>query len=182
MPPRSGPRTPSYGPRGYLPERAAHRARKIILREQMGLAWPLAAAGAGILLAVVGIAFLLRSGPPGEPYAPAGEIAAVARNAAEVIQIEGTDQSVLTVRGGGTVRTFAAPEEPLLFCQESRRLESPSGAVWTLEGILVGGGGQSLRPAPSLVYDGVLYIDTEALRTAAPPPASPRGETTACRS
>jgi hypothetical protein len=187
--PSSSPRTgsapagdaaPGYGPRGYLPERAARRARKIILREQMGLGWPLAAITAGVVLAVVGIAFILRSGPPGAPYAPAGAIDALARNSAQVMRVEGTNQEVLAVRGGGTVRVFAAPADPLRFCEESRRLESPSGAVWTLEGILVGGEEASLRPASSLVYDGVLYVDTVALDTAEPVRASPRGETPSC--
>jgi hypothetical protein len=179
-PPRAQQDAPDYGPRGYLPERAARRARKIILREQMGLHWPLAAVGAAIALALVAVAFLLRSGAPDAPFAPAGDIEQVGRHNAAIVKVEATGEDVLAVRGGGRVRAFAPPEGEVRFCQESRRLESPSGSVWTLEGVLVGGEGSGLRPAESVVYEGVLYVDTRALETAAPMPANPRGETPTC--
>nr|MBA2530088.1 adenosylcobinamide-GDP ribazoletransferase [Euzebyales bacterium] len=62
---------PDYGPRGYLPERAAKRARKIVLREQMGPAWPLAAVAAALLVGATGLWYLVTAGrPPGPPYTP----------------------------------------------------------------------------------------------------------------
>jgi hypothetical protein len=167
-----------YGPRGYLPERAARRARKIVLREQMGLGWPLAAIVAAAVVAAVGVAFLLRSGPPGAPFRPAGPLEAVPASSAVTLPVEGADAEVLVARAAGGLRTYAAPGAQVAWCARSRRLESPAGQVWTPEGILVGGTGDSLRPLPSTVYDGTLYVDPAA--AGAPLPADPRGETPAC--
>lgn len=169
---------PDFGPRGYLPERAARRARKIVLREQMGVGWPLAAVGAAILVVAVGIAFLLRSGPPAPPFRPAGPLARLAPSSAQVVPLEGPQGDVLVVRAGGGVRTFAPPPGPIGWCETSRRLESPDGQVWTLDGLLVGGGGTSLQPLPSTVYDGELYVDPTDPGPV--PPADPREETAAC--
>jgi hypothetical protein len=64
-------RDPEFGPRGYLPERAAKRARKIILREPLSLAWVIGAILAGLALVIAGVLFLQRDdplrAPPTEP-------------------------------------------------------------------------------------------------------------------
>ncbi|HUG87123.1 MAG TPA: hypothetical protein VMM13_21320, partial [Euzebya sp.] len=49
---------PEFGPGGYLPARAAQRARKIVLREQMGLHWAVAAVVAGLLILAITIPFV----------------------------------------------------------------------------------------------------------------------------
>jgi hypothetical protein len=63
------------------------------------------------------------------------------------------------------------------YCPASRRLEAP-GRVWNLRGRLVGGNGTSLRPVPSRVHDGTVYVDP-AVPTTAPAPAD-HGETPVC--
>ncbi|HVL99055.1 MAG TPA: hypothetical protein VM324_07170 [Egibacteraceae bacterium] len=166
-----------FGPRGYLPRRAAQRARKIVLREQMGLGWPLAAVAAAVLVAVVGAVFLLtRATPPAPPFVPVAPIDAVDPAGATAFDVAGAPFDVLVVRIGGGLRTFAAPEEPVVYCTASRRLESPE-RVWNLRGRLVGGEGESLRVLTALLHEGVVYVDPSP--AAAPPPV-PAGETPGC--
>src|SRR5690606_17036265 len=56
---------PDFGPSGYLPPRAARRARKIMLREPLGLQWAVAAVVAGLLVLLAGAGYLLwQSRPP----------------------------------------------------------------------------------------------------------------------
>jgi hypothetical protein len=164
---------PEYGPRGYLPPRAARRARKIVLRERMGLQWPVAAVVAGVLVVLVGAVYLLRSGPPGAPFVPLGPVPAVEG----VTPARAAGDPLLVAVVAGRVGVFADPGVPVTWCAASRRLESPDGRVWTPEGILVGGDGASLRPVPSTVHGGELYADP---RTATDLPPDPRGERPAC--
>jgi len=168
---------PAFGPRGYLPERAARRARKIVLREQMGLGWPLAAVAAALLVAGVGVTFLARSGPPDDPLRAAGPLAEVAAGTAGVVAVEGGGE-VLVVRAGGRVRTFAPPDGTVRWCEDSSRLEAADGRVWTLDGILVGGDGGGLRAVPSSVYGDTVYADVTS--PGRDLPADPGGETPAC--
>jgi hypothetical protein len=176
-----------FGPRGYLPERAAKRARKIVLREQMGLQWPIAAVVAALLVLVAGGVFLaVGTGPPDPPYQPVVEVEQVDPRGAEVLPAGRTSDEALTapaqdlvvVRAGGGVRVYLAPTEEVAHCPASGRIESPDGAVWNTNGRLVGGDGESLRPVPAQAYDGVLYVDEGA--AGPPPPAEPAGERPAC--
>jgi hypothetical protein len=161
---------PQFGPGGYLPERAAKRARKIILREQMGMGWPVAAVVAGVLLLALGAVYLVtRTGPPGEPYTAVADLEDVDPRGLAVLDA-GADQ-VLVVRAGGGVRTFAAPPAPVVYCEESRRLEGADGSVWAVNGRVQAGPGVSLAPLPTLVYDGVVYVDPTA--PGPPPPPDP---------
>lgn len=168
---------PDFGPRGYLPQRAAQRARKIVLREQMGLGWPLAAATAAVVVAAVGAVFLLtRDEPPAPPYTPAVPLEQVDPRGAAVVDVAGIGD-VLVVRAGGGVQVFGAPERDAVYCPASGRLEAP-GAVWNLNGRRVGGDGPSLQPVPTDVHGGTVYVDP----TRRPPPPSPlpAGEQPAC--
>lgn len=170
---------PDYGPGGYLPPRAAQRARKIVLRERMGLQWPIAAGVAAVIVALGGVLFLLRgAGPPGEPFVPVARLNALQPGASEVADVRGT--KVLLVRAAGGVHAFVAPHggEPR-FCDASGRLEG-DGRVWTLEGRLVGGAGDasSLARVPVTVSDGVLYVDPTAPEPA--PEPSGAGESPQC--
>ena len=174
-----------YGPSGYLPQRAATRARKIVLRAPMGLQWPVAAGVAAVLVLVLGVVYVMtRTGPPADPYVQAGSLSAVDPRGSAVLPVAG--EQALVVRGGGGVNAFLAPDarNPLLtaeaaWCTDSRRIESADGRVWTADGRLVGGAGESLTPLNVSVYDGDLYIDVRTARPA--PPASPRGEEPPCR-
>lgn len=169
------PPDPEYGPRGYLPDRAAKRARKIILREQMGLGWPVAAVVAAVLLAILGIVYLVtQTGPPGPPHRELGALEDFGSAAA----VEAAGDTVLVVRAGGGVRAFAHPGAAVTWCPASRRLEGRDGTVWTVTGRLVGGDGRSLAPLPVQVHDGRLFVDpSNPLRPPAPHDA---GEVPAC--
>lgn len=167
-----------FGPRGYLPRRAAQRARKIVLREQMGLGWPIAAVAAAVVVALVGVVFLVtRSAPPGPPFVAVGPIAAAAPGGIATVPLDGAAHDVLVVRAGAGLQVYAAPDEPVVYCRRSRRLEAP-GLVWNLRGRLVGGDGASLRPLASRLHDGLLYVDPGPAATAPEPELA--GETPAC--
>lgn len=168
---------PEYGPAGYLPERAARRARKVILRGRMGLGWPLAAVAAGTLVLVAGVAFLLtRTAPPGPPYAPLVAIDDVDPRAASVVP--GAGREFVVVRAGGGVRVFRAPGPAVAYCPVSRRLEAADGTVWALSGRVVGGPGGSLAPVPAQVFRGTLYVDPA--RQLPPPSPQPGDAAPAC--
>lgn len=168
---------PEYGPRGYLPERAARRARKIILRERMGLGWPLAALAAAVVLAVAGGSFLLtRTGPPDAPFAPVADLAAVP--AGEAVTVTAPDGDVLVVRTATRVQAFLAPGKAVAYCGASGLLEAPDGALWDTGGRLLGGPGDSLAVAPTQVHAGVVYADLGAAR--APPAGADSGARPRC--
>ena len=153
---------PDYGPRGYLPPRAAKRARKIILREPMGLQWAVAAVVAGVLVLVAGGVLLLsRSGPPGPPFVAVGELAQIDPRGAGELALD-SGGSVLVLRGAGAVTVFEAPAVAVTWCAPRSRLISPGGAVWQADGRLVGGAGESLARIPAQVHSGMLYIDASS--------------------
>jgi hypothetical protein len=174
------PTDPDYGPRGYLPERAAKRARKIVLREQMGLQWPIAAVVAAILVLLAGAVFLATgTGPPEAPFSPVATIDEVDPRGAEVLAagvpasegLPAPAADIAVVRAGGGVRVFAVPDAEVVWCAASGRLEHGDGSVWNPNGRLVGGGAGagSLEQVAAQVYDGVLYVDVTARAPAAPP-------------
>jgi hypothetical protein len=149
-----------YGPSGYLPQRAAKRARKIVLRERMSLGWPLAALAAAAVIAVAGVLFLLTwSSLPPPPWRAAGPLSAV--DEATVVPVSGLDHGVLIVRAGGGLLAFAAPSDPVAYCVPSGHLESAAGTVWGLDGRLLSGqlSEQSLRRIPVQVFDGTVYVN-----------------------
>ena len=161
---------PDYGPQGYLPPKAAKRARKIMLREPLGLTWVVASVIAALVLVGVGIAYLVVwTGPPGPPHEQVAPVEAVDPRGAEQFDAGAVD--VLIVRGGGGVHAFLAPEAPATWCQESGRIEATDGQVWEISGRLVGGEGSSLQRVPVEAHDGVLYVDPTA-PSAPPAPAN----------
>jgi hypothetical protein len=170
---------PEYGPSGYLPPRAAKRARKIMLREPLGLQWAIAAVLAGVLvLAAGGGALYLMSRPPPAPFVASGPMSAIDPRGADVVATA-TGKDVLILRAAGGIRAFAAPGQHVEWCAESRHLESPDGDVWEPSGRLIGGQGASLTPLPAEVHDGVLYVNPSA--EGQPVAAQPaRASTPAC--
>lgn len=171
---------PDFGPSGYLPPRAAKRARKLILREPMGLQWAIAATAAGVLVLVAGLVLLYaRSGPPAAPFVPLGPLSSMDARGVTRLPVDG-DREVLVLRGAGGVTVLDAPTVPVRWCPATSRLLADDGsAVWEADGRLVGGdGGASLARLPSEVHDGVVYADVTAPGTRRPP--QPRGEQPAC--
>ncbi len=157
---------PEFGPRGYLPERASKRARKIVLRAPLGVQWILASLVAGLVVVVAGVLLLTRGGAaPGPPFVEVGPVADVAGTVTFDEQLD-----LLLVGLGGRVRAFDAPAE-VDYCPASRRLESPDGRVWSLTGRGTGGE-SSFAEHPTATSDGLLYVDP----TASVPPPSPTAD------
>lgn len=175
--PAAGGGDPNFGPGGYLPPKAAHRARKIVLRGPMGVGWPLAAIVAAVVVLATGAAFLwFRARPPGPPFVLAAALTDIDASGGAVVPVG--DEPILLVRAGGTLRAFAAPGFDVGWCPTSERLEQPSTAsVWALDGALLGGEGGSLAPVRAVVHDADVYVDPAA-GSARPP--RPTGVRPAC--
>jgi hypothetical protein len=156
---------PEFGPGGYLPERAAKRARKIVLRAPLGMQWIVASVVAGVIVVVAGALLLTRGSAPDPPFVPVADVADVA---GQVVHDGAVD--ALLVGLGGRIRAFEAPGD-VAYCEGSRRLESPDGGVWSLTGRSLAGG-DSFAEHPTVTADGVLYVDP----TATTPPLTPATE------
>lgn len=164
------PADAEFGPGGYLPPRAAARARKIVLRERMGIHWPIAAAVAGVLiLAVLIPAVLSQSAVPGEPFVEVGPLAQVDPRGDGLVDVAG--QTVLVVRGGGVLQAFLDPPDSARYCDSSRRIEDGAGNVWSLQGRRVGGNADSLPRAGVMAVDDLLYLNVTDVQTPAAPAA-----------
>ena len=160
----SEPDRPEFGPSGYLPPRAAQRARKIVLRAPLGLQWVVGSLVVGVVVIGAGLLWLVGDDAPDEPWVAVGSVTEVGATA----EPDGLD--VLLV-GNGRVRAFAdAGERGAAYCPASRRLESPEGGVWSLTGRGLGGT-PSLREHPTRIHDGLLYVDPTATMDA-PAPSS----------
>ena len=163
---------PEFGPGGYLPPKAAKRARKIVLREQMGFGWPLAAVAASLLVLIAGGAFLLQmSRPPAYPYVAFAPLTDVPAGGAATLTAPDTGWTAHIVRAGGGVRAFAGEPGDPTWGPESGRLETED-AAWRPDGTLVhrvGSARESLVPLRSVVHDGVIYVDVANLGTPPPP-------------
>src|SRR5512133_2776174 len=85
----------------YLPPRAA-RARKLILRSQLGHGWIVASALFGVVILAAGVLFLTRAGHPGPPWIrvaavsalPAGAVTEVAGPAGQVVVVDRRDSGL----------------------------------------------------------------------------------------
>lgn len=165
--PRAEPERPEFGPRGYLPERASQRARKIVLRSPLGLQWMIASLVAGAVVIVAAAIFLVSAGEaPGEPFVEIGPVEALAPDR-YLFEFE-----AIVVTGAGRVRTFAVdPTDVPVFCAESRRLESEGGRVWAPTGRALDGR-ESLPEHPTVVVDGVVYVDPTTTEPALAPEAT----------
>src|SRR5919201_6529528 len=94
----------------YLPPRAA-RARKLILRRQLGRGWILAAAAFGLVILAAGGLWLARGGRPGAPWVRVAPLAALPAGAVTETAGPG-DRAVVVDRRGGDLRAFVAARGP----------------------------------------------------------------------
>ncbi|MEX0869092.1 MAG: hypothetical protein WD011_05410 [Nitriliruptoraceae bacterium] len=151
-----------FGPAGYLPERAAQRARKIVLRAPLGLQWIVGSVVAGIAVAIAGVLFLRQGAtPPEDPWV---EVMAVDSVPASTYDLR---FDVLIVGAGGRIRAFADADD-IAWCASSNRLESPEGDVWSLTGRGYRGVA-SLHEHPTFVWRDRLFLDPTTT-TPGPPP------------
>jgi hypothetical protein len=161
-PPRPG-RDPG-GRVAYLPPRAA-RARKLILRSQLGRGWIVASALFGVVILVAGVLFLVRAGRPGPPWARVASLEALPAGA--VTEVPGPDGRVVVVdRRDGGLRAFLAPPGPCPVVAAGAGFARPcAGQRWDGDGAPAGApaeGGPApphLRPAPVSLDRGDLYIN-----------------------
>jgi hypothetical protein len=162
------PPRPARDPGGrlaYLPPRAA-RARKLILRSQLGRGWIVASVLFGVVILVAGVLFLTRDGRPGPPWARVASLSALPAGAVtEVAGPAGTGQVVVVDRRGG-LQAFLAPAGPCPVVAAGGGLARPcAGQRWDADGSPAGGrrAGQAapppLRPVPATVAGGDLYVD-----------------------
>jgi hypothetical protein len=170
--------SPDYGPEGYLPERAARRGRKIVLRRRMGVGWPLAALVTGVVIAAAGVGFMLTAtGPPRPPFVALTALRDVDPRGAEMLALDTPGPAIVVVRAGGGVRAFVAPVSTpggrLGWCAAPFRLSDAAGSVWDDSGRLVRGTGESLRRVPVRVHNGLIYVDPANLRPGVPPQQDP---------
>jgi hypothetical protein len=146
---------PEFGPGGYLPDRAARRARKIILRAPLGLQWVVASLVAGAVLLVAGVLLLGRgAAPPPAPWVSLGPLSALGTSSVD------PGSGLLVVNVGGRLRAFDAPQG-VAYCAPSNRLEHPDGRVWALTGRGYATT-PSLVPVPTLTVSGQAYLDPTA--------------------
>lgn len=142
----------------YLPPRAA-RARKLILRTQLGLPWIIAALAFAGLILLAGTFFLLQSGRPGPPWVRVGPAAAF--QPTSVLQIQAPDGRVVVVdRRDGLLRTFQAPAGPcpVEAAGEAGFTRPCTGQSWDADGIPIGPRSEPLRRVPAQVARGDLYV------------------------
>ena len=145
---------PEFGPSGYLPERASKRARKIVLRAPMGLQWIIGSAVVALGVLVAGILFLQTSDePPGDPFVEVGPLVSIA----DATPLPAYD--AVASRAAGRLRVFVVPPGTEIpdWCEAERHLTT-SGRVWGPTGRALDGG-RSLDELPSVVFEGVVYID-----------------------
>lgn len=164
---------PEFGPGGYLPQRAARRARKIVLRAPLGVQWIVASLVAGVVVLVAGLLLLTKgSEPPGAPFVAVAPF----EDVAPALELE--DPPVLLV-AVGRVRAFPSDTDGGLgWCSTSGRVESRGGGVWSPTGRALHGG-ESLASHPTVVHDGTVYVDPTRFEDG-PPPATGDQATPTC--
>lgn len=158
-----------YGPSGYLPAKAAKRARKIVLRAPLGIQWVIGAIVAGIVVVVAGVVFLGQSGPPEAPWIATVDVTDVD----DAMMLP--DLDALVVTAAGPVVVFADAGD-IALCPGNGRVESDTG-VWSAS-TGRGFGVTSLPHHPTLVHDGTIYVDPT--RTIEGPTASSTMEDPGC--
>jgi hypothetical protein len=172
-PPRPGgdpgqvPLRPGRDPGGrvaYLPPRAA-KARKLILRSQLGRGWIVASALFGVVILVAGVVLLARAGRPGPPWVRVVAVSALPAGA--VTETAGPGGQVVVVdRRDGGLRAFLAAPGPCPVRGAGSGFARPcAGQRWDAGGSPASElrDGQEapapLRQVPATVAGGDLYVD-----------------------
>jgi hypothetical protein len=159
------PLRPGRDPGGrvaYLPPRAA-RARKLILRSQLGRGWIVASALFGVVILAAGVLFLVRAGHPGPPWVRVAAVSALP--AGTVTEVPGPAGRVVVVDRRDGLRAFLAPPGPCPVRPAGAGFARPcTGQRWDAAGTPAGGPGAApaappLRRVPASLAGGALYID-----------------------
>jgi nitrite reductase/ring-hydroxylating ferredoxin subunit len=160
-PPRPG-RDPG-GRVAYLPPKAA-RARKLILRSQLGRGWIVASAVFGLVILTAGALFLAREGRPGAPWVQVAPVSTLP--AGTVTEVPGPAGQVVVVDRRGELRAFLAPPGSCPVRAAGSGFARPCvGQRWDAEGSPASelrDGQEALPPlrrVPAAVAGGDLYVD-----------------------
>jgi len=142
----------------YLPPRAA-RARKLILRSQLGLPWMLAALAFAAVILVAGVLLLAQQGRPGAPWVRVGPADAFPSGA--VTQSGRLDGDTVVVdRRGGAVRAFRVAAADCEVEADGDGFARPcTGEAWAADGAPAEASGTALTPLPAQLAGGDLYVD-----------------------
>jgi hypothetical protein len=145
----------------YLPPRAA-RARKLILRTQLGLPWMLAAGLFAVVILVAGTLLLAQGGRPGPPWVRVAAAAALPQGS--VVEVPaGAGRVVVVDRRGGLLQTFLAEPGPCPVTAAGTGLARPcQGRVWEADGTPARAGVPALHRVPARLAAGDLYVDVSA--------------------
>lgn len=148
---------PEFGPGGYLPQRAAARARKIVLRAELGLQWVIASIVAGVILLVAGVLWWRAGSELPARYEPV-----IAAEAVDEPGEAATAGRFFVLNDAGRVRAFALVEPSLTYCRETGNLEARTGPgerrVWSVTGRSLDGGA-GLAQYPVTVADDTVQAD-----------------------
>jgi hypothetical protein len=160
------PRPDPSGRTAYLPPRAA-KARKLILRSQLGRGWILASALFGVVILAAGGLYLARAGRPGPPWVrvaalealPAGavtEVPAASPSAPQAL----AGQVVVVDRRGEEPRVFLAAPGPCKVVAAGAGFARPcNGQRWDADGAAAADAATpALRRRPAAFARGDLYV------------------------
>jgi hypothetical protein len=149
----------------YLPPRAA-KARKLILRSQLGRGWIVASVVFGLVILVAGGLYLARAGRPGPPWVRVAALQALPAGA--VTEAPGASRSarqalagevVVVDRRGGELRAFLAAPGPCPVVAAGAGFARPcTGERWDADGTAAAGGAPALRRRPASFARGDLYV------------------------
>ncbi len=148
----------------YLPPRAG-KARKLILRSQLGLPWMLAAILFGLVILVAGTLFLVKGGRPGAPWQRVAPVTRFADGAVSQAPLRADE--VVVVDRRGTLRTFLAPTGSCPVVGTPTGFARPCAQqAWDQSGEPLGSHGlrtpPRLRAVPATVAKGDLYVNPSA--------------------
>jgi hypothetical protein len=156
----------------YLPPKAA-KARKLILRTQLGRGWIVAAALFGVVILAAGALYLAMAGRPGPPWVRVAPLEALA--AGTVTQTPAPGGRVVVVdRRNDELRAFLVPPGRCPVVADGAGFARPcAGQHWNADGTPAAGrrvGPQAppLRQVPVVLDRGDLYVDRSCFISVCP--------------
>ncbi len=147
----------------YLPPRAA-KARKLILRSQLGVPWLLAATLVAGVILLAGVLLLARGGRPGSPWVRVDPLATFPTGAVAEVPQRGLGRQVVVVdRRDGDLRAFVGPAAACPVAPDGRGFTRPCARQsWDADGTPRTPHTPPLTRVPTRLASGDLYVDPGA--------------------
>jgi hypothetical protein len=148
----------------YLPPRAA-KARKLILRSQLGLPWLLAATLVAGVILLAGVLLLARGGRPGSPWVRVNPLATFPTGAVVEVPQRGLGRQLVVVvdRRDGDLRAFVGPAAACPVAPDGRGFTRPcTRQSWDAGGIPRSPHTPPLTRVPTRLASGDLYVNPGA--------------------